>query len=88
MSGRDESLHVTYVQRSVWHIVQAGPINGPLVGAFYVFKCYRWAPVDALPLQRGRPGNGDVCVRCESALKPSGAGADRLPVDDLEDPGL
>ncbi len=74
------SVLETYVLRSVWHVVKAGPVDGPVVGRFYMFRCYRWATAaQSLAIAHGSPtGSTPVCGDCQESLNRAlaGGGAD------------
>ena len=89
---RHEPRVRTFALRSVWHVVDAGPLDGPKVGPFYLFKCGRWAAVSqVLGIANGRPtGGSELCVRCgEVDVLPDGSPS-AIPRDDAPevDPSL
>jgi hypothetical protein len=76
---------LTFVLRSTWHVVEAGPFEGSEVGTFDVFKCFRWAGrKDWRQVARRRPGTGDLCGPCRVTLE---RGAAEMPQVPIEDPG-
>lgn len=56
----------TFALKSVWHIVEAGPLVGNHVGEFYVFKCLRWSAVrDVHGVHRQRLlADMELCIPC------------------------
>jgi hypothetical protein len=63
-----DSPKQTFVLTTVWHTVEAGPLDGPRVGSFYLFKCFRWARSDrGQGIIRGvLPVDHEPCVRCSA----------------------
>ena len=60
-----------FARRSVWHIVEGGPMVGNAVAEFYLFRCFRWARAkqvrEVLHQERLRPDQ-DPCVACHSQV--------------------
>jgi hypothetical protein len=81
----DAGADRTFALRSVWHIVGAGPITGPMVGPFYLFKCFRWARVDKVrAIHHVRLlADMELCDRCAHIdRRASGDSSTTLPVPD------
>src|SRR4051794_2859629 len=83
----EPGVEPTFIKRTKWHIVEAGPLSGSVVGSFYVFKCFRWAAEkDAQGLARGRPTDrAGTCGGCATAARrPSGDGLRGVPLSDVD----